>query len=147
MRMRRILLASDFSKASRRAFVTAVQTAKRDRATLTILHVLAPIVPVSADQYTAFAQWDEIEEQSRAWAQRQLGKLTAAAKKAGVRAVGILVDGSPAREIVRTARRRHADLLVIGTHGRTGLAKLFLGSVAAGVVATSPCPVMTVRGG
>jgi nucleotide-binding universal stress UspA family protein len=144
--MRRILLAADFSKASRRAVATAVQLAKRDRATLTILHVLAPIVPVSADQYAAFAQWDEIEKQSRVWAQRQLDKLTGAAKKAGVRAVGILADGSPAKEVVRAAKRGRADLLVIGTHGRTGLAKLFLGSVAAGVVATSTCPVMTVRG-
>ena len=144
--MRRILLASDFSKASRRAYATALQTAKRNRATLTILHVMAPVVPVTPDVYVAFDAWDEVEKQARDWAQRQLGKLTVAAQKAGVRAVGVVAQGVAAREIVRTARRRRADLVIIGTHGRTGLAKLMLGSVAAGVIATARCPVMTVRG-
>jgi universal stress protein A len=144
--MRRILLASDFSEASRPALATALRMAKRDRATLTILHVTEPSIPVSADQSAAFAGWEERQKQSRAWARRQLTKLTAAATKAGVQAVGVLAKGSTAREIVRAARRRHAGLLVIGTHGRTGLATRFLGSVAAGVVATSTCPVVTVRG-
>jgi nucleotide-binding universal stress UspA family protein len=144
--MRRILLASDFSEASRPALATAVRMAKRDRATLTILHVTEPSMPVTPEQSTAYAGWDKLEKQSRAWAQRQLAKLTAAATKAGVQAQSRLAEGSAAREIVRAARRDHADLLVIGTHGRTGRAKLFLGSVTAGVVATSACPVMTVRG-
>ena len=120
--------------------------AKRNHATLTILHVIAPVIPMSADQYTAFDAWDDIEKQSRAWAQRELDKLTATAKKAGVRAVGVLADGGATREITRAAKRQRSELVIIGTHGRTGLAKLFLGSVAAGVVATSTCPVMTVRG-
>jgi nucleotide-binding universal stress UspA family protein len=120
--------------------------AKHDHAKLTILHVAEPTMPVSADQSTAYAGWDQHEKQLRAWAQRQLARMTAAATKAGVQAEGILTEGSAAREIVRAARRRHTELVVIGTHGRRGLAKLFLGSVTAGVVATSACPVMTVRG-
>jgi nucleotide-binding universal stress UspA family protein len=56
-----------------------------------------------------------------------------------------LIEGTPAREITRFAKKKHADLLIIGTHGRTGLARLFLGSVANQIVATAPCPVMTVR--
>src|SRR6478672_5357464 len=111
--MRRILLASDFSEASRPALATALRMAKRDRATLTILHVTEPSIPVSADQSAAFAGWEERQKQSRAWARRQLTKLTAAATKAGVQAVGVLAKGSTAREIVRAARRRHAELLVI----------------------------------
>ena len=144
--MRRILLAADFSKASRRAVAAALQMAKRNRATVTILHVIAPLIPMGPDQYMAFDTWDNLEKQGRIWAQRELNKLTAKAKKAGVRAVGVVAQGGAAQEIVRTARRRRADLIVIGTHGRTGLAKLFLGSVAAAVVATSQCPVLTVRG-
>jgi nucleotide-binding universal stress UspA family protein len=144
--MRRILLASDFSEASRPALATAVRMAKRDRATLTILHVTEPRMPVSAAQSTAYAGWEQHEKQLRAWAQRQLARMTAAATKAGVHAEGVLAEGSAAREIVRAARRRHTELVVIGTHGQRGLAKLFLGSVTAGVVATSACPVMTVRG-
>ena len=144
--MRRILLAADFSKASRKAFTTALQMARRNRGTVTILHVIAPLIPMSPDQYTAFDTWEDLEKQGRLWAQRELNKLTAKAKKAGVRAVGVVAQGGAAQEIVRTARRRRADLIVIGTHDRTGLAKLFLGSVASAVVATSPCPVLTVRG-
>jgi len=70
----------------------------------------------------------------------------AKAKKAGVRAKSILLEGVPHEQIAGTARRQRADLVVMGTHGRTGLAKLFLGSVAGRVVAIAQCPVMTVRG-
>jgi nucleotide-binding universal stress UspA family protein len=58
----------------------------------------------------------------------------------------VLVNGSPSEQIARLARSKRADLIVIGTHGRTGLAKFFLGSVANRVVSTATCPVLTVRG-
>jgi len=67
------------------------------------------------------------------------------ARKAGVKAMTLLLDGVAHEQIARAARSKKADLIVIGTHGRTGLAKFFLGSVAARVVATAPCPVLTVR--
>jgi nucleotide-binding universal stress UspA family protein len=63
-----------------------------------------------------------------------------------VRAKSLLLEGVPHEQIARTARRQRADVVVMGTHGRTGLAKLFLGSVAGRVIAIAPCPVMTVRG-
>jgi len=144
--MRRILFASDFSKASRKAFAAAVTTAKRAHATLSIAHVLLPFVPVGPDQYVGPETWEQIDEQARTWATRQLEGLAAKAKHAGVRVRTFLVEGPPAREIPRLARRTRADLLVLGTHGRTGLTRLFLGSVASGVIATAACPVMTVRG-
>jgi nucleotide-binding universal stress UspA family protein len=119
--------------------------AKRDRATLTIVHVTDPRMPVSAAQSAAYADWEDREKQSRAWAQRQLARMTASATKAGVHAEAVLAAGSAAREIVRAARRRHSELVVIGTHGRRGLATLFLGSVAAGSrelpwMSSSPLP-------
>jgi nucleotide-binding universal stress UspA family protein len=144
--MRRIVFASDFSKASRKAFAAAVKAAKSARATLSIVHVLAPFLPVGPDQYVGPDTWEEIDGQARKWATRHLDDLTARARSPGVRATALLVEGTPAREITRFAKKNHADLLVIGTHGRTGLAKLFLGSVANHVIATAPCPVMTVRG-
>jgi nucleotide-binding universal stress UspA family protein len=65
---------------------------------------------------------------------------------AGVRATPQFVDGGiPAEEIVRTAEHDKADILVLGTHGRTGVMKVLLGSVASRVVATATCPVLTVR--
>jgi len=144
--MRRILFASDFSKASRKAFATAVKTAKSSRATLSIVHVLAPFVPIAPDQYIGPDTWEEIDEQSRQWAMRHLKAMAAKATKAGVRTKVFLEEGHPSREVTKFARKQHADLLVIGTHGRTGFAKLFLGSVASQIIALATCPVMTVRG-
>jgi nucleotide-binding universal stress UspA family protein len=63
-----------------------------------------------------------------------------------VRATGLIMEGSPYEVIARAARSRRADVLVLGTHGRTGLSRFFLGSVAARVLASAPCPVLTVRG-
>lgn len=145
-RLRRILYASDFSKASGKAFATALMLAKSNRATLTVLHVIAPLVPVSPDQYVGPETWRELDQETRRWTRRKLGALTARAGKAGVKVATITADGSPAQQIVRVARSKRFDLVIIGTHGRTGLAKFFLGSVAGRVVSTSPCPVLTVRG-
>ena len=144
--MRRILFASDFSRASRKAFTAAIKTAKSSHATLTIVHVLAPLTPIGPDQYLGPDTWQEIDEESRRWATGHLDALAAKARAAGVRVKASLVDGQPAKEVTRFAKKLHADLLVIGTHGRTGFAKLLLGSVASHIVATSTCPVMTVRG-
>ena len=69
-----------------------------------------------------------------------------AGSPAKVRARGLLLEGVAHDQIVRAARRKKADLLVLGTHGRTGVARFFLGSVAGRVVASAPCPVLTVRG-
>jgi nucleotide-binding universal stress UspA family protein len=81
----------------------------------------------------------------RADAQRRLKRLVAQAKKRGVRAKGLILEGIPHERIVRAARSTRADLIVLGTHGRTGLGRVFLGSVAARVITLAPCPVLTVR--
>jgi nucleotide-binding universal stress UspA family protein len=143
---RRILFASDFSKASRKAFTTALSMAKDNRAALTVMHVIVPFTPIVPEQYIQAQTWSQIDAEARRWGLQQLRRLAERAKAAGVRAVGLLLEGDPAEQIVRAARSTHADLLVIGTHGRTGLQKFFVGSVASRVVATSPCPVMTIRG-
>jgi nucleotide-binding universal stress UspA family protein len=144
--LRRILFASDFSKASGKAFATALMMAKTNKATLTVLHVIAPLVPVSPDHYVGPETWRELDQETRRWTTRRLAALTEKAKKSGVKVVGLTADGSPAQQIVRVAKSKRSDLIVIGTHGRTGLAKFFLGSVAGRVVSTAPCPVLTVRG-
>ena len=146
-RIRRILFASDFSKTSAKAFDTAVTLAKVNRATLILFHAIAPITPVMPEQFIGQQTWDQIELQQDQWAKQQLAALAARARKAGVRAAATLLSvGEPARQIGRAIRSKKPDLVVIGTHGRTGLTKFFLGSVAAQVVATAPVPVVTVRG-
>jgi nucleotide-binding universal stress UspA family protein len=144
--IRRILHPSDFSRASSAAFARAVQMARANRAELLVLHVLSPVVPMVGDGYVAPQLYEQIESSARAEAQRQLDRLLARAKKAGARAKGLLVNGAPYEQITRLARSKRADLVVIGTHGRTGLAKFFLGSVASRVISTATCPVLTVRG-
>ena len=146
-RIRRILHPSDFSKASAAAFTKAVELAKTNGAELVLLHVLAPPLPLMAGEgYVSPKVYEDLEQSARAYASKELASLVAKAKKAGVRAKAVLRDGVAHEQIVRAARSPRADMIVIGTHGRTGLAKLFLGSVAGRVVSTAKCPVMTVRG-
>lgn len=145
--MARILHATDFSPASRKAFALAVDWARRDRAELLLLHVLSPPAPVVADAYVTPAVWDTLLRSQRTAAQRKLDALVAKARRARVRARGLLAEGVPAERIVRTARGRRASLIVVGMHGRSGAARFFLGSVAGRVVAAAHCPVLTVRGG
>lgn len=144
--MRNILFASDFSKASRRAFTAALKAAKDAHATLTIVHVISPFVPIALDQYVGPETWEQVEADARKWATGRLNTLAARGKAAGVRVKVLLCEGQAAREVTRLARKLRADEIVIGTHGRTGFAKLLLGSVASRIIATSKCPVMTVRG-
>ena len=143
---RRILHPSDFSRASSAAFKKAVEMAKSNRAELMLVHVLNPVIPVAGDGYVSPKMYEEIAASNRAWAQKELNKLVAKAKAAGVRTKAAVLEGSAHDQIVRFARSKHADLLVLGTHGRSGIAKLFLGSVAGRVVAAASCPVLTVRG-
>ena len=144
--IRRILHPSDFSRACGAAFTKAVEMAKVNRAELLVLHVLSPVVPMMGDGYMSPQLYEQIESSARTEAQKQLDRLLARAKKAGVRAKGLFANGAPHEQITRLARSKKADLVVIGTHGRTGLARFFLGSVASRVVSTATCPVLTVRG-
>ena len=145
-RIRRILHPTDFSRASGAAFTKAVDLAKTNKAELLVVHVLAPAMPMVGDGYVSPQVYEDLAASARAYGKKNLDALVAKAKKAGVRAKSILLEGVPHEQIARTARRQRADLVVMGTHGRTGLAKIFLGSVAGRVIAIAPCPVMTVRG-
>jgi nucleotide-binding universal stress UspA family protein len=143
---RRILHPSDFSSASRAAFRKAIDMAKASRAELLLLHVVSPVVPVPGDGYVSPEMYEQLSASSRAWAQKRLDSLVAQAKKSRARVTGFILAGAASDEIVRFARARRVELIVMGTHGRKGIAKLFVGSVADRVVAAATCPVLTVRG-
>jgi nucleotide-binding universal stress UspA family protein len=145
-RIRRVLHPTDFSRASTAAFKRAVEMAKSNRAELLLVHVMVPAVPLMGDGYVSPKVYEDLEAAAQAAAQKQLRKLVEKAKQAGARVKGLLLEGVAHERIAQAARSRKADLVVIGTHGRTGFAKLFLGSVASRVLAVSPCPVLTVRG-
>jgi nucleotide-binding universal stress UspA family protein len=143
---RRILHPTDFSRASAAAFARALAEARSARGELILVHVLAPVIPMAGEGYVSPSIYEQMSQAGRAWASKQMTRLLARAKAARVRVRGLLVEGVAHEAIVRAARARRADLIVIGTHGRTGAARFFLGSVAARVTATAPCPVLTVRG-
>ena len=144
--VRRILHPSDFSRASGAAFLKAVALAKESRAELLLVHVLLPPTPFIGDGYVSPKTYQELEAAARRAAQRELAKVAARAQKAKARVKAVLVEGVPYDRIARVARSKRADLIVMGTHGRSGLSKFFLGSVAERVIALAPCPVLTVRG-
>jgi nucleotide-binding universal stress UspA family protein len=145
---RTILYATDFSSASRAALTTAVDMARRDRAPLLITHVMAAPMPMMAgDGYVPPSTWDAIATAYRKDSQKKVDAVVRRARKAGARASGLLLEGTPAADrIVRAARARRAGAIVLGTHGRSGFARVVLGSVASRVVANARCPVVTVRG-
>jgi universal stress protein A len=144
----RVLHPTDFSKASGPAFARAVAEARQNRSELLLIHVMTPVIPIGPGGvgYISPSAYDAMEKSARAWAQKQMGRLLAKARTARVRVRGMLTLGVAHEQIVRAAKRQKAGVIIMGTHGRTGVARFFLGSVAARVAATAPCPVLTVRG-
>lgn len=146
MAKRAILHATDFSTASRPAFAKAIELSRADKSPLLVLHVLNPMVPMIGDRPVEPPTYLQLQKASRAWALKQLARLTARATARGVRATAMVVEGSEAGTIARVARSRRVSMIVIGTHGRSGIERALLGSVATRVVSLATCPVLTVRG-
>ena len=145
---RRILYATDFSSASRAAFTKAIAVAQQSRAALRVMHARLPL-PLAVGDDIAFVPpgiYESVEQRARREAQQRLDALVRRARKAGLRVTTLLLDGVPHEQILRAARRSHADLIVLGTHGRSGFSRAFLGSVAERVIRLAPCPVLAVRG-
>jgi nucleotide-binding universal stress UspA family protein len=138
-----IVYPTDFSEATEPAFELALESALAQGAELTVVHVLEPMPALADEIYVARRMRIRAEEAEAA--RRQFEGLLARAKHLDVQAGDLLVEGTPATEIVDVARRLNATMIVMGTHGRTGVSKLLLGSVAEQVIATAPCPVLTVR--
>ena len=142
----RIIAATDFSPASAPAVSQAVRLARAEGAELILVHVYEPPGAASFGSYIASpGLYDEIEQALRSGAEKSLAPLVEAARKQGVRATSRVLRGIPHSGITEAAAENHADLIVIGTHGRSGFFRFFLGSVAQKVIAAAPCPVITVR--
>jgi len=139
---RRILAATDFTAASTPALKQALKLAKQNQAELLIAHSStepASLSFMSADSYDAW------EKQCRTDAEKNIGALIRKARKEGVKAHMLELSGLADDAIVEAAERLGVDLIVLGTHGRRGVARFLLGSVASQVVARARCPVLTVR--
>ena len=131
--LRRILCATDFSEIAAQAFRTAQQLAADLGAELLLLHAFETPQSLTADSQSVPAD-PAIAERVRA--------LTAASK---VPAIPVLHVGPAGEVICWVAQQRECDLIVLGTHGRTGLVHLLLGSVSEHVMRHARCPVLTVR--
>jgi len=148
--LKSILYASDFFPASRPAFTMARVLAKKLGARLVLFHAHESIAPlVMATPMMALAGpasgaiVDKLWATARTAGERGLERLAARARR-GLRVSKRLEAGAPASAIVRAAKKERAAMVVLGTHGRTGVPRLLLGSVAERVIRTAPCPVVTV---
>jgi nucleotide-binding universal stress UspA family protein len=130
IRVQKILYATDFSSYSNQAYFHAVALAENHGASLTVLFVLP-------------SNWSEEEGENRDYWQRQLEQIRPL--DPAIRVRHVLLEGDPAAEIVRFAQDMNMDLIVMGTHGRTGLERMLMGSVAEKVMRDAKCSVLVVK--
>jgi nucleotide-binding universal stress UspA family protein len=142
--IKRILLPTDFSPYSAAATKYACELATKFDAELHLLHTLEVHLASTPGFVMGLALPQYIQE-SRAAAEKALAGVLDPPWAVGRKVVQVVVEGSPKVEIVRYARTQAIDLIVLATHGRSGLAHVLIGSVAESVVRTAPCPVLTVR--
>jgi nucleotide-binding universal stress UspA family protein len=141
---KRILCPIDFSDASRAALEVAADLAKRYGAMVALFHAYP--VPGYTFPDGSFVASSKMLEELSGQANRHMEEWKGLAQGMGISHVEVATAiGEPAHEILAFARAQQADLVVIGTHGRTGLQHALMGSVAERVVRRSTCPVLTVR--
>lgn len=143
--LRRILHPTDFSQNARTAQAYACQLAEQNAAELHLLHVLPDPGYMLAQPEIGigvpYAYWEDL----RPAIERKLAEVLEPERKTKLKVVTALRKGSPFSEIIRYAQEQSVDLIVMGTHGRTGLSHLIIGSVAENVVRKAKCPVLTVH--
>ena len=146
MEIRTILLPTDFSECGNYALSYATSLARTFGASIVCVHVIEPIVPtVGYSGMTEPLPIADIAEQLEDAAERELPKLAECEEAAGLQLEELIVHGEAASEIVRVAKERNVDLIVISSHGRTGLGRILFGSTAEAVVRHATCPVLVVK--
>lgn len=141
IKLERILMPTDFSECSSQACAYASEIARRFDAELLLLHVVPPAP--TAYTYAAPISTDTLFPVEPA--EKELNEFDVPEGDKISRLSRDVVQGVPFVEIIRQAREKGVGLIVMGTHGRTGLTHVLLGSVAEKVVRKAPCPVLTVR--
>lgn len=135
--IRTILCPTDFSPTARAALETAESLAAQFHAKLVLVHVVPPPHPLMMEGLLKNYEYDP----------EAMGNCLKAITPSDPRISfeRVLLEGDPVAKILREAETRHCDLIVIGTHGRRGVGRFFLGSVAEKVVRQATCPVLTVK--
>jgi nucleotide-binding universal stress UspA family protein len=145
IKLERILVPTDLSEFSHHAVRYGCEFANRFDAELHLLNVVQDVVALVPEPGMAFPAPGEYMAELRDASRAELDKLPESGWLTDGRLIREVRVGTPFVEIVRYARDQNCDLIVIGTHGRTGLAHVLLGSTAEKVVRKAPCPVLTVR--
>jgi nucleotide-binding universal stress UspA family protein len=135
----RLLVATDFSASSKAALSAAVVLAKRLNGRVVLVHAAEPSGSLQAGPF-------RVDELSRKRYAQQFQKMISASRADEVITDKIVITGNPVEVILAQAKHETADLIVVGTHGRRGMKRLMLGSVAEAVVRRAPCPVFVVKG-
>ena len=143
IQVRRILVPLDFSEHAGLILNWAIHLAGEHRSRILLLHVYH--LPVEFQQlegaYLPADFWTNVKNE----AETQLARHADQVREAGIEVEALVREGYPATVILEEAETLEADLIVIGTHGHTGLKHLLLGSIAERVVQRAPCPVLTVK--
>lgn len=141
---KKILVPTDFSPHSQEAVRTAVDVAQKYGASITLIHVYEPVAYTLPEGYVLVTPQQLVDLNSEL--ERRLATAKAEAVQAGAREISTeLLQGPPPNEIVNFAQQKAMDLIVMGTHGRTGIKHTLLGSIAERVLRKAPCPVLTVK--
>ncbi|WP_028101385.1 universal stress protein [Pseudoduganella violaceinigra] len=141
-----ILLPTDGSQLSERATVTAIDFAKIHGARITAVSVIQPLPFVPLADAAVLPDPGQFDQEFRRGLRAALDKVLAAARAAGVECEAVLDEAiSPYQVIVKTAEERHCDIILMASHGRSGLNKLFLGSETQKVLAHTHLPVLVLR--
>jgi nucleotide-binding universal stress UspA family protein len=139
---KRIACGTDFSDTAETAWELASELARIHHAELILVHVFIEMPIYAEVSATTITQ---VWEEQRAWVEQQLVDRVEAAAKRGLSARYLLRTGTAPDELVQAAIDEAADLIVVGTHGRSGIERLVIGSVAERVVRHASCPVLTVK--
>lgn len=142
--MKRILHPTDFSDCARRAQDEAVSLVRDLGGELILLHVAVEGTLFNEGLF-GLVDPQKVYDAQRKWAEGALEELASALRLGGVTVRWIVRSGVPVTEIVDVASMERCDLVVMGTHGRSGVDRMLLGSVADRVIRLAPCPVLTVR--
>lgn len=142
----KILLAIDDSKYSDAATAALLQTARPQETEVRVIHVVEPPTPpLGAQDWGQIPIYVEIVKEEHARAKDIVARTTETLRAAGFKASFAVGDGSPKGVILQEAADWHADLIVVGSHGRRGLDKFLLGSVSEAVAGHARCSVLIVR--
>ena len=143
--LKKICVPTDFSDEAHHALRYAVTFAEQFNAQVHLLHIVQDIMPTVPEPGLAILPTEEIIQNLEQGATEGLRKVLGGEWSNKLDVVRVVRHGVPFHEICQYAKDEEVDLLVLGTHGRSGIAHFLLGSVAERVVRSSPCPVLTIR--